>query len=143
MFFSAICSPIKGVQNRTDSWKPGTTWQAENNCHVVPGCCVLFYQSTSCWTPVKSFGPKSRIQCQCSVRSMCSLFFTYLGLTFSYQYHFYYKNNCIRCCFRWGYLTHNCLDWKMVVNNSSENSSEIAEIETKPLKNTNEKILPI
>lgn len=31
----------------------------------------------------------------------------------------------------------------MVVNNSSENSSEIAEIETKPLKNTNEKILSI
>lgn len=114
MFSSAICSPIKAVQNA--GWKslPHSPWL------LSP-----FYQSASCWSPVKSLGPKSRIQYQSSVSGVCaccsSRIWDLISLT---NVVLYCENNHV--FIRWDYLIDNSLDWKLVVQNCSENSSEIA-----------------
>lgn len=108
MFSSAICSPIKAAQNA--GWKslPHSSWL------LSP-----FYRSTSCWSPVKLLGPKSRIQCQSSVSGVCaccsSCISDLLSLT---SVVLYCENNPV--FISWDYLIDNCLDGIMVVQNSSE-----------------------
>lgn len=95
--------------------------QAENHC---PWLLSPFYQCTSCWSPVKSFGPKSgfSVSSVSGVCAPCSLhIWDLLSLT---NVRFYYKSNPVRSCFWSYYLTHNSFDWKMVVENSCTNSSE-------------------